>query len=198
MPRAPSAWQIEQAVAAYQRALATLSSNAEGGGRQLTNDFVADEQVILHTLDGEPVEHPLKLLEHVIDACAWATIRAEEADTMHKAFRFRRDRYLARRDLLKQLTFDLFEILGERARSGQLASAHLATSKPGVVIIDEQLLDDRFVQIKRIPNKTTIRQALDDGEVVDGAVLSNPATIVAVRRFATPRSAPTEDGNDAE
>jgi hypothetical protein len=152
-------------------------------------DLADDEQTIFHTLDGNDVEHPLKLLDRVIDASTWAATRAEEADAMRAALRDRRDRYQRRYALLKQLAFDLLVVLGERARATRLGRAGLRESPSSVVILDEQALEDRFVEITRTPKRTEIKKALRDGEVVDGAVLSNPATTVVITRFARPLAA---------
>ena len=47
--------------------------------------------------------------------------------------------------------------------------------------MDETALSDRFVTIKRVPNRAEIAAALKDGEVVDGAVMSNSFPVLTIR-----------------
>jgi hypothetical protein len=173
---APSAWQIEKAVSAFEQAMATLPDNA----------LAPDENIILTMLDGERVAHPVKLLDRVIDACAWAITRAEEADAMRASFRDRRDRYRQRAGFLKQLALDLMGVIDLKKRTASLARVRIGESQPGVVITDEEALEDRFVKITREPRRIEIKAALEAGEVVDGAVLSNRAATVTLTRHARP------------
>jgi hypothetical protein len=178
-PKVPSGWQLERAVSAWEQLRELYASDPA---------LADDEQVIRTALADAGVTHPAVLLDRVIDACAWAVTRAEEADAMRASFRDRRDRYRKRHDVLKQLAFDLLVVLGEQSRSARLGRAALRESPPGVVITDEEALEDRFVRIIREPQKSEIKKALKDGEVVEGAVLSNPATTVVVTRFARART----------
>jgi len=51
---------------------------------------------------------------------------------------------------------------------------------PSVVIVDESLLTDQFVRIRREPDKTAIKEALKAG-AVPGAILSNGSETLQVK-----------------
>lgn len=55
-----------------------------------------------------------------------------------------------------------------------------ATPK-SVVILDEKLLKDEFIRIKREPDKIAIKKAIDDGKTVDGAQLSNGGETLVIK-----------------
>lgn len=65
----------------------------------------------------------------------------------------------------------------------QLASAtvSLSAGRPKVIISDDAVLPDEYVRIKREPNKAAIKSALEAGEHVPGAVLSNAEPVLSVR-----------------
>jgi hypothetical protein len=50
-----------------------------------------------------------------------------------------------------------------------------------VIITDEAALPDNVVRIKREPNKTLIRELIDQGVAVNGAELSNSEPSLAMR-----------------
>jgi hypothetical protein len=54
---------------------------------------------------------------------------------------------------------------------------------PAVIVTDEAALPDRFIRVEttRRADKAAIATALKDGEVVDGAELSNAMPVLSVR-----------------
>jgi len=61
-----------------------------------------------------------------------------------------------------------------------VATLSIGNKAASVIITDETLLPDNLVRIKREPNKTEIKKALEAGPVA-GAMLSNGGTTLMVR-----------------
>lgn len=68
-------------------------------------------------------------------------------------------------------------------RKAELAEATLSISagRQKVIVTDESLLTDAYCSIKREPNKTAIKDALEAGDEVAGAVLSNAEENLTIR-----------------
>jgi type II secretory pathway component PulL len=60
-------------------------------------------------------------------------------------------------------------------------SVSLRASAPGVEIIDMSQLPERYVRVKIEPDKSAIREALKDGEIVPGAALKNGGNALTIR-----------------
>jgi hypothetical protein len=173
-PRAPSGWQIERAMSAWQRLRASLLDDP---------DLIADEAVIAAALTAAEAQDPRDLLDRLIDAAVWTRLRAEEADALADDMTARRDRYAQRLDWLKQTIEALMTELDIPKRRASLGQTYFGGATQSVVITDEQALADEYVRITREPNKTAIRADLDQGVVVEGAVLSNPHRPLVVRKL---------------
>jgi hypothetical protein len=119
---------------------------------------------------------------------------------MRRAFRDRRDRYLVRCETLRDNARMLLDILGKTRHASLLARIRIEHIAPAPIITDATQLADRYVDIEvvttRTPNKKRIAQALADGEVVDGAALSNATTRPVVTRTARPVQGGDDDDDD--
>ncbi len=60
------------------------------------------------------------------------------------------------------------------------ASVSVAATRPSVVVTDEAALPDQFIRLKREADKAAIKSALEAGESVPGASLSNGGTTVRI------------------
>jgi len=173
-PRLPSAVALERAVSAFQqlRDIYGLDPTLE-----------EDESEIRAQLDAADITHPEILLARLIDAAVWADRREIEADDIRREITARRDRYRARqqniRDIIAQL-LDALEIKSHRARYG---AASLALGPVSVLLTDADLVPDEYVRIERHIQLTPIRAAIEAGAEVPGAVLSNPAPVLRIRKL---------------
>lgn len=177
-PRGPTAWQIEQSLAAFQKARLAIADD------QLSDD----ENTIVSELHMSGVTHPAELIDRALDAFTFAKLRSDEARAMQRAWHERAQRYDSRADILRQLISDLMDVTGITKRQSRHASVSTRKVAPGVVILDAERLPDGFVSIvtSRIPDKQAIRDALVEGEVVEGATMSNEATTIAIKRHVKP------------
>lgn len=60
------------------------------------------------------------------------------------------------------------------------ASVSIASLRPSVVVTDETALPDQFIRVKREADKAAIKAALEAGESVPGASLSNGGTTLRI------------------
>jgi len=56
----------------------------------------------------------------------------------------------------------------------------IRAGKASVVITDEQALPDAYIRTKREPDRVALLADLMQGEIIPGAVLSNPVPVVAL------------------
>jgi hypothetical protein len=61
------------------------------------------------------------------------------------------------------------------------ATITLRLGPPHVLITDETKIEDYYWRVKWEPNKTLIGAALKAGQVVEGAVLSNPEPVLTIK-----------------
>lgn len=112
--------------------------------------------------------------EAAIDACK---ARAHE-------LRMRAERLQGRIDRRRDEIAAALESAGLKKLDAGSATVSLTESKPGVVIIDPEVIPTRFLVPKTTHalSKAFIRKALEAGEEVPGATLSNARRTIAVRR----------------
>lgn len=164
---APSSWRIEQALSAYQAARARL----------LADDPDADVDAVL----GPETDDVREILSRLLAAEQWSSALAEGAKTLIADMDARRHRFLRHRETSRGVMFAVMEAMETVKEVFPHGTISISAGKPAVVITDEDSLDERFVTIKRVPNKTEIATALKDGEVVEGAVLSNSLPTLSIR-----------------
>lgn len=163
----PSAWRIQQAVSAWESARARL----------LADDPDANVEEIL----GAETEDVRKILCLLLSAEQWASAQEEATDRMMTNLDERRVRFKRQKQSMRGTMFAIMDVLGKTKEVLPHGTISVRDGKPSVHITDEAALADRFVTIERVPNKTEIGIALRDGEVVDGAVLTNTMPTLAIR-----------------
>ena len=160
---APSAWTI-QAVMAI--ANATLERMAQDG----TLD--TDEAALMEALreGGADVDG---LLVRLLRAIGEARANEDAISQRVDALQAREARFVRQREEYRAAAFAILDAIGlTKWRSAEF-SASVSPGRPGVIVTDEAALPDRFVRVVRQPDKAAIKAALEQGEVVEGAELSN-------------------------
>jgi hypothetical protein len=174
-PGAPTGWQIERSLAAWHELTERLDEDPS---------LIDEDNTIRSLLDNAGITHPDDLLRRLIDACAWTELRMAEADELRKDMTARRDKYKARSDRMRSTIADLMSTLGHRNIAARMMRAVIWQS-PGraVIVTDVDKIPDRFCKVERMPIKSAIRKAMvEDGEVIDGAELSNPGDVLTLRK----------------
>jgi hypothetical protein len=172
----PSGWQIERSLQLWHTLHEALQNDPQ---------LEHDEDVVLQQFDN--VESTLDShLDSLVNAAAWAAIREAEADALHKALEDRRNRYAARKDLLRRTIFDLLNVLRRRKHSTTMATVRVQTGPKSVTIVDESKLPDSCFIVTRAVSRTLIREHLGQGDDLQGAaVLSNAPDILVMTRVYT-------------
>ena len=73
------------------------------------------------------------------------------------------------------------EAAGVKKLTLPVATVNITNVSPSVMILDESAIPDDFMRIKKEPNKTAIKAALETGQSIAGAVMSNGSTTVSIR-----------------
>ena len=102
-----------------------------------------------------------------------AKANAKAAEARIDALTLRRDRYRRQAEEYYRTVFAIMEALSVRKWRNAEFSVLMADGRPSVVITDADALPSQFVRTKTEPDKTAIKTALEDGEVICGAMLSN-------------------------
>lgn len=173
---APSAWRLQAVIAQAQATLDMLRT--EHGQIIETDAELADA----FADEGLGVDDVLRRLAQ---AALLARANAAAADGMIDDLTARRDRYRAHEDAYRTTLLQAMEALGLRYWSCVQATLSLAAGRPKVIISDDAAdrLPDALVAIRivRTPDKAAIRAALEAGDTVEGASLSNATPVLQVR-----------------
>lgn len=164
---APSAWKIEQAVSAWQSARSRL----------LADDPDADVDAIL----GAETQDVREILSRLLSAEQWSAAQGEGAATLIANLDARRNRFARQREAVRSTMFAILDAIGEAKAVFPQGTISIRDGKPAVHVTSAAALADRFVTVKRVPNKTEIGIALRDGEVVEGATLTNAMPTLTIR-----------------
>lgn len=160
---APSGFVIQQVMAI---AHATLERMAQDG----TLD--TDEAALMEALreDGADVEG---LLVRLLRAMGEAKANAEAVDQRMAALVARGRRFERQAENYRAASYAILDALGLTKWRHAEFSVSVSPGRPGVIVTDEAALPDRFVRVTRSPDKAAIKAALEQGEVIEGAELSN-------------------------
>lgn len=173
-PRVPSGLQLERVMSAWQQARDLYATDPT---------VLEDEEVIRSALDEADVTHPDVLLDRTIDALIWIERRAAEAEELRKEVVARRDRYRARAATVRQIIEDLLTALDMKARRAKWGAASMAMGQASLVVTDEGLIPDEYFRTERTLMRTPLADDLEQGVIVPGAVLSNPAPVLRIRKL---------------
>jgi len=139
-----------------------------------------DEQAFLDTLDGEAdtSEAARAVVRWMMEQDAQAEAMKSLADTYHARSKVFTDRKAGARNAL----FHFMEYLGVKTMPLPEATLSVRNGVAGLVgESDPADLPDDLVRVKREPDKTAIKAALEAGREVPGYSLSNGSPSLSVR-----------------
>jgi hypothetical protein len=138
-----------------------------------------DEAAFLDTLDGET---------DALDIADRLIVRALEADALAEAARLqarelsaRAARMDARGTALRSQMLVLIDAMGVRKLERPRATLSRRTGAVSVRVVDEAEVPTQLCRVKREPDKTAIKRALEAGEDVPGAELARSPDGVTLR-----------------
>jgi phage host-nuclease inhibitor protein Gam len=140
-----------------------------------------EEDEVLRMDMAEGQTNAMEMLDELIrverDARSLQDAIADEMDRLNK----RLQRFVDRQRLVRKYMMQLMDAAGLKKVERPAATVSIAAGRPKVVITDETLLGEKFVRIKREPNKEAILKALLSHENgVFGATLSNSEPTIRI------------------
>ncbi|WP_245319174.1 siphovirus Gp157 family protein [Consotaella salsifontis] len=142
-------------------------------------ELVEDETLRADTIEGETDAH--RVLSKIVAIERDANSMMAAVGERVKDLQVRKARYERRKDAMRALLFRLM-------KAGALSKVNLAEAtlsigkgRASVEIVDETKVPKRFMKVTTTPDKTAIKSALDAGEKVRGAKMSEPGEVLSVR-----------------
>jgi hypothetical protein len=121
----------------------------------------------------------------IIDRLLFNLILSEETSESLKRARARlherEQRTTKRTEIIRGLIRRMMQIADLRKISAPNGTVSIGIKPQGVEIVDEGLIPDEFMRIKREPNKTLIGEKLKSGDNVPGTRLTNGGETLIIR-----------------
>ena len=123
----------------------------------------------------------IERLRRMLRAARYAEANAKAVKEMEAEMKDRRARFEGKAETLRAIVKQAMEQIGLPKLEAPDFTASLTASRPGVVIEDEESIPSQLCRIKREPDKTAIRKALEEGEAIPGASLAPASQTLTVR-----------------
>ena len=138
-----------------------------------------DEELRLDMLEGSTtfVETIDRLLRKIMND----QYLSYGASTALLEIKERRDRFDRRVEFNREVIRQLMEAADIRKLELSLGTISLSNKPKSVVITDVEKIPDNYFRVKKEPNKTEIKAALEAGETIEGATMSNGGTTIQIR-----------------
>jgi hypothetical protein len=120
-------------------------------------------------------------LRKILRAARFAEADAEKLAGMIRDMQERKKRFEAKADTLRAIARTGMESLGLPKLHAPDFTATISTGRPSLIIEDEEAIPTQLCRVKREPDKTAIRKALENGEVIPGAALGPASNTLTVR-----------------
>jgi hypothetical protein len=138
-----------------------------------------DEDLTLDMIEGET--RLIDMIDALMSARAEDAAMAQALKAHQDDLAARKKRFEARADARKKLAQIALTEAGIRKLERPAYTASLSATPASVVITDDSALPDELCRIKREPDKTAIKKALQAGDEVRGASLSNGGETLTIR-----------------
>jgi hypothetical protein len=123
----------------------------------------------------------LERLRRILRAARWAEGQSKALKDIEAEMKGRRQRFDDKAETLRAIVKQAMQTLGLPKIEAPDLTASLTNTRPSVVIDDEAAIPSQLCKVVRTPDKTAIKSALEQGEVVPGASLSAPSQTLTVR-----------------
>jgi len=142
-------------------------------------ELVEDEVLRADMIEGETeaFEFLSRLVRHIGETTAFAEGLAGYRNDLG----LRIDRLSRREDALRALAFKIMQTADLPKAELPEATLSIRRGNPKVIITDETVVPDEYCRFKREPNKSVIKAALETGEHIPGATLSNAEPSLTIR-----------------
>ena len=162
-------------IAQEMRALEALHANVTAH-----NEDLDDPELMLLLAEGETnlLELIDRMLELDLDDDAFIDALKQARDTMAVRLHRLQERRRSRRSILEQALV----LLERKSLERPTGTLSLSERAPALVVEEEAAIPARFFDLKPVLNRQRAKAALDGGETVPGATLSNGSITLTVRR----------------
>lgn len=138
-----------------------------------------DPETLADTVDGET--QALDVVARLIRDAREDDALADALGAMQHDMAERKARLASRADKRRAAALDLMNAIGERKITRPDFTASVRAVPPKVIVMDETALPDALCKFERKPDRTAIKEALEQGETVTGAMLSNGTETLTIR-----------------
>jgi hypothetical protein len=142
-----------------------------------------DEALLVDSIEGET--DALAAVDRILDQIGEAEQTQVVLQLRERELAERRARYDARAISLRSTLLGWMADVGIQKLERPEATVSLTKGRPGVIYTQDlsvDMLDPRFIKTTTAPDKSAIRKAVLEGEVVIGAELSNSPPSLVIRR----------------
>lgn len=122
-----------------------------------------------------------ELLRRIVRMRADAEALAAAVKVQEHELRQRRERFDARADAMKSLAERIMNAAVSSKITLPEATLSFRATPPAVVIADDAALPESMWRVRREPDKAAIKEALQRGETIPGAHLSNGGRALTIR-----------------
>lgn len=168
--------------------------------------LATDENAIETALGEAPIDPATvaeidadQLLQRFIRAMLFAKLRAEEAGDLERAIKARKQRYQGREELLRRELMEVMQALARKSFVAVEGTASVRTLPNSVLITDLEAIPGDYVDVtervvtERKPRREAMLEDLQQGVVIEGAVLAPGGVSLTFRRQRAAPEAAQED-----
>lgn len=138
-----------------------------------------DERALIDTLDG--ISNLDEQIAAVLREALTREAMGEGIGNLLDSLSARRSRLFEGAEKMRHAVLTAMQEAGRSKLTLPDMTVSISAGRAGVAIIDETALPDRFMRIKREPNKDAINAAVKAGEKVPGTAQKNPVPFLTLR-----------------
>lgn len=142
-------------------------------------ELADDSDALTDTLDGEA--QALDLVARLIRDAREDDSMADALTPMQRDMAERKSRLASRADKRRDAALKLMNAIGERKIVRPDFTASVRAAPPKVIVTDDAALPDAVCKFERKPDRSAIKEALERGEAVAGAMLGNGSETLTIR-----------------
>lgn len=142
-------------------------------------ELIEDEAALTDTLDG--ITDAGDFIARFARFAREDEAMAKALSTMQGEMAERKARLEARAEKRRSVALALMNAINERKIIRPDLTITVQAGRPAVRITDESELPDAYFRVTKSPDKTAIRESIERGEPVPGAVLTNREETLTIR-----------------
>lgn len=172
--RPVSGYHLQKVIALAQETISRLRSE---------DGLVIETEAEIATALADEGVQVEDVLRQLVRAALDAKAKGVAADARVADLRARRERFKRQEEAYRATVLAAMDALGMSKFSDPEFTLSISAGKPKLQIIDDAIIPDRYTEMimTTSPDKAAIKAALERGEEVPGATMSNGAAVLTVR-----------------